>query len=88
MQAPLPSRLQTRALIACLIVVLSVFRFGLVQVSVTVFPARTAVRSPTGSGKLSDGGWGAPGVPHPGIRVQSASTKMAQAFRSNELIAF
>ncbi len=44
---------------------LSVLRLGMVQVRDTWFPTRVAERSVTRSGRLSDGGCGAPGVPHP-----------------------
>ena len=65
----------------------SVFRLGIVQVRVTRLPDRVAERSPTGSGKFSDGGWGAPGVPHPGKRMTKLSASANQLFRGSKTIA-
>src|ERR1700723_196984 len=48
-----------------LIANLSVFFLGQVHVRITRSPARVADRSVTVWGKFSDGGCGAPGVPHP-----------------------
>src|ERR1700757_2918692 len=60
-----PARRQTRVATSALIAVLSVLRFGIVQVSATLSPFRVADQSPTGSARFSDGGCGAAGVPHP-----------------------
>jgi hypothetical protein len=68
--------------------VLSVLRFGIVHVSVTLSPFRVADKSPTGSARFSDGGCGAPGVPHPESSAQSTTASAGNAFRSIELIAF
>src|SRR5256885_17057601 len=43
----------------------SVVSVGCVQVRVTLSPLRLACRSRTGSGRCSEGGCGAPGVPQP-----------------------
>jgi len=64
----------------------SVFRFGIVQVRVTWLPDRVAERSPTGSGKFSDGGCGAPGVPHPGKNMSKLSASANQPCRGSKTI--
>jgi len=51
----------------------------------TRLPTRLAVRSFTGSGSLSEGGWGAPGVPHPASPILTASA--THAILLNVLIA-
>ena len=55
---------------------------GIVQVRFTASPVRLAERSLTGSGRLSDGGKGAPGVPQPtrALNATSAATAMAHRF--------
>jgi len=88
LHGPVVSRLHTRAVPSILTGVLSVFRLGLVQVSVTALPARVAAKSVTGSGKFSDGGCGAPGVPHPETKAHSPTVSAAHAIRSDEIIAF
>ena len=60
---------------------------GMVQVSETSLPLRTAERSATRSGRSSEGGWGAPGVPHPVIHADMTIPKTAQPARLNVLIA-
>ncbi len=50
-------------------------------------PVRVAERFSTASGRFSDGGWGAPGVPQPDIHAQKITAIAAQPFRRNELIA-
>src|SRR5208282_5673405 len=61
---PTDSCRQTRAATAPLIISLSVFFLGVFQESDTWSPARTADKSFTRSGRFSEGGCGAPGVPH------------------------
>jgi hypothetical protein len=56
---------------------LSVLRRGIVQVKVTSFPLRTAARSVALSGRSSEGGWGAPGMPHPASNAAAVSAAIA-----------
>jgi hypothetical protein len=70
-----------------LMIVRSVFRFGIVHVSVTWFPARVADRSPTASGRFKEGGCGAPGVPHAASRAHRPNPSTAQHLRPSEIIA-
>ncbi len=56
---------------------LSVFLRGMVQARATWFPVRAAVRFSTGSGSLSEGGMGAPGVPQPAASSAAVRLKAA-----------
>jgi hypothetical protein len=70
---------------------LSVFFLGMVQARETWFPVRDAVRLVTGSGNLSEGGMGAPGVPHPVSAIPPAipiASATCAAFRPHLTIAF
>jgi hypothetical protein len=51
---------------------------GIVQVSATWLPVRSAARSVTGSGKLSEGGSGVPGVPQPAV-ISAATSPAGRA---------
>jgi hypothetical protein len=66
--------------------VLSVLRFGIVQFNVTAFPALVADKSVTGSGRFSDGGCGAPGVPQPASQMPASNPAPAHAVRLSKLI--
>src|SRR5205814_8590736 len=61
----------------------SVVSRGGVHVSVTLFPTRSARRSPTGRGSSNDGGCGAPGSPQPIVGSSSAAATIP---RRRELI--
>jgi hypothetical protein len=88
LHVPVLSRLQIRTAKSAFNAVLSVLRFGIVHVKATRLPVRIAVKSVTGAGRFSDGGCGAPGVPHPESNAHNTTASAAQVFRSNELIAF
>src|SRR5581483_1985842 len=60
-----PSRRQMRVTGLRLMFVWSVFLRGSVHSRSTLLPRREAVRSSTGTARLSEGSCGAPGVPHP-----------------------
>jgi hypothetical protein len=70
-----------------LIIVRSVFRLGIVQFSFMAVPARVADKSRTTPGKPSEGGWGAPGVPHPEKTEQAPRPRAAHAAHLSEAIA-
>jgi hypothetical protein len=59
----------------------------MVQVKETLPPVRTAVRLVTGTGSLSVGGKGAPGVPQPAIARATAKTNAPLDRTSIVLIA-
>src|ERR1035437_5287881 len=65
---------------------LSVFLFGIVQVSETWSPVRVATRLFTGTGRLSEGGNGAPGIPQPLNTSPKASPAPALATPANRTI--
>jgi hypothetical protein len=56
---------------------LSVLRRGVVHVKVTWSPLRTAARSVAFSGRLREGGRGAPGMPHPASSAAAAKATTA-----------
>jgi hypothetical protein len=56
---------------------------GIVHARKTLSPRRTARRSSTGVGKCKDGGFGAPGVPHPASRqtISENATRIERIMR-------
>jgi len=77
-QVPEACLRQTRTGILPLISSLSVFLRGMVHASATWSPVRTAERLLRGSGSLSEGGNGAPGVPQP-VKPIAAAKPAASA---------
>jgi hypothetical protein len=65
-----------------------VFFLGMVQASETWSPVRDAVRFTTGSGNLSEGGMGAPGVPQPASANALAIPRASAALLRHFSIAF
>lgn len=70
---------QTRTVMLPLSKTLSVVFVGMVQVSATWGPVRSAERSATGTGRLSDGGRGAPGMPQPPSATADANAAVNAA---------
>jgi len=62
---------------------LSVVFVGMVQLRATWPPVRTAERSLTGTGRLNEGGNGAPGMPQP-ARADAATNKAMSSPKSDE----
>src|SRR5947209_11465807 len=66
---------------SCLMASRSVFSSGVVKLAETESPVRVTFKSVTGCGRSSEGGRGAPGVPHP-VSATKALSKRAETGRA------